>query len=178
MSWSWDRADAATESDDSSAWRGVREDFVASVGLLGRCEFCSLAAGEERRGESSAVAEGEMGWDSGVLDMVLVPSGVLMMAAYHVYLWLKVKYHPETTIIGINHLNRQEWVNNIMSVRIPPLSLSLYTLFCELSISGSPLRSFGNGSLVVGFWFWLLYWLRFMLHEVNFCEILEVSQMT
>lgn len=69
-----------------------------------------------------------MGWDSGFLDMVLVPSGVLMLAAYHVYLWLKVKYHPETTIIGINHLNRQKWVNNIMSDGLKNGVLAVQTL--------------------------------------------------
>ncbi|KAG0557211.1 hypothetical protein KC19_11G110500 [Ceratodon purpureus] len=56
-----------------------------------------------------------MAWDSSILDMVLVPLGLLVLAAYHAHLWFKLKSKPESTVIGVNHLNRQAWVINIMS---------------------------------------------------------------
>ncbi|XP_024404047.1 uncharacterized protein [Physcomitrium patens] len=56
-----------------------------------------------------------MAWESRFLDMVLVPLGILLLAVYHAYLWYMVKFNPEKTVIGVNHLNRQSWVRNIMS---------------------------------------------------------------
>lgn len=71
-----------------------------------------------------------MGWDSRILDMVLVPLGLVLLAVYHVYLWFQVKYHPESTVIGNNHINRQAWVNSIMSVS--EFLLFLHTLFLQV----------------------------------------------
>lgn len=58
-----------------------------------------------------------MAWDASFLDRVLVPLGMILLVAYHVHLWFLVKFHPDRTVIGVNHLNRQAWVNNIMRVR-------------------------------------------------------------
>ncbi|KAG0556390.1 hypothetical protein KC19_11G050200 [Ceratodon purpureus] len=69
-----------------------------------------------------------MGWDSRYLDIVLVPLGLFMLAIYHLHLWFKVKYHPESTVIGVNHINRQAWVNNIMSDSMKNGVLAVQTL--------------------------------------------------
>lgn len=58
----------------------------------------------------------EMGWQTGYLDIVLVPLGIMLLVIYHLYLWHRVRHAPQTTVIGVNHLNRQAWVRNIMSV--------------------------------------------------------------
>jgi hypothetical protein len=64
--------------------------------------------------------------------MVLVPLGILLLAAYHVNLWCKLKSQPESTVIGVNYLNRQAWVISIMTVRLllssPLLSPPLLSL--------------------------------------------------
>lgn len=75
-----------------------------------------------------------MAWDAGILDMVLVPSGLALLVAYHVHLWLRVRSHPESTVIGTNHLTRLEWVINIMTVRPPfPSLLNFVRVACRLS---------------------------------------------
>ncbi|XP_073012415.1 uncharacterized protein [Typha latifolia] len=48
------------------------------------------------------------------LDFVLVPLGLTIMVAYHVWLVYRVLRHPTKTVIGINAINRRIWVENIM----------------------------------------------------------------
>lgn len=55
-----------------------------------------------------------MGWNKGILDAVLVPLGAAAMTGYHIWLWHRVKHHPLTTVVGVNHLNRRAWVKSIM----------------------------------------------------------------
>ena len=52
-----------------------------------------------------------------ILDVVLVPVGVLMLLVYQAQLVYRVRYHPTTTVLGINHINRQAWVRVMMQVR-------------------------------------------------------------
>ncbi|XP_058206333.1 uncharacterized protein LOC131319909 [Rhododendron vialii] len=49
-----------------------------------------------------------------VLDYMLVPTGLLLMVAYHVWLFYQVVKHPSTTVIGINAVNRRFWVRAMM----------------------------------------------------------------
>ncbi|KAK9115068.1 hypothetical protein Syun_021865 [Stephania yunnanensis] len=49
------------------------------------------------------------------LDLVLVPLGVLLMGAYHVWLVFKIKRSPKRTVIGINALSREQWVISMMA---------------------------------------------------------------
>lgn len=62
----------------------------------------------------------------GVLDYVLVPLGLGLMVAYHLWLLYMVVKHPTKTVIGINSVNRRAWVHTMMEVT--PLSPS--TLIC------------------------------------------------
>ncbi|KAL5222509.1 hypothetical protein ABZP36_027222 [Zizania latifolia] len=48
------------------------------------------------------------------LDYVLVPLGLAVMVAYHVWLLLRIRRRPATTVIGINAINRRIWVRHIM----------------------------------------------------------------
>ncbi|KAL6857020.1 hypothetical protein ACP4OV_018402 [Aristida adscensionis] len=48
------------------------------------------------------------------LDYVLVPLGLAVMAGYHAWLLLRIRRRPETTVIGINAINRRIWVRHIM----------------------------------------------------------------
>ena len=51
-----------------------------------------------------------------VLDFVLVPSGLLLMVVYHVWLFYRIMKHPTKTVIGINAINRRFWVQAMMEV--------------------------------------------------------------
>ena len=53
-----------------------------------------------------------------ILDVVLVPAGVLMLLVYQVQLLYRVRYYPTTTVLGINHINRQAWVRVMMQVKL------------------------------------------------------------
>uniref|UniRef100_A0A0D9X4I8 DUF599 domain-containing protein n=1 Tax=Leersia perrieri TaxID=77586 RepID=A0A0D9X4I8_9ORYZ len=48
------------------------------------------------------------------LDYVLVPLGLAIMVSYHLWLLLRIRRRPATTVIGINAINRRIWVRHIM----------------------------------------------------------------
>lgn len=45
-----------------------------------------------------------------ILDYILVPSGLVIMVAYHIWLLYRIKHHPTKTFIGINAIHRRFWV--------------------------------------------------------------------
>ncbi|GMP25112.1 hypothetical protein CsSME_00002135 [Camellia sinensis var. sinensis] len=49
-----------------------------------------------------------------LLDYILVPTGLLIMLAYHIWLLYQVVNHPSRTVIGINSINRRFWVLSMM----------------------------------------------------------------
>ncbi|KAI4306599.1 hypothetical protein L6164_029860 [Bauhinia variegata] len=49
-----------------------------------------------------------------VLDYVLVPSGLLIMVAYHLWLLRRIVKHPTKTVVGVNAINRRFWVQAMM----------------------------------------------------------------
>ncbi|KAK6936582.1 Protein of unknown function DUF599 [Dillenia turbinata] len=49
-----------------------------------------------------------------VLDFTLVPAGILIMVAYHIWLLYRITNHPTKTVIGINAINRRFWVQAMM----------------------------------------------------------------
>ncbi|KAE9605975.1 hypothetical protein Lal_00025559 [Lupinus albus] len=49
-----------------------------------------------------------------VLDLILVPTGLLLMFAYHFWLLLRVVKHPTKTVIGVNAIHRRCWVQAMM----------------------------------------------------------------
>lgn len=51
-----------------------------------------------------------------LLDYILVPFGLLIMAAYHVWLLYRIVKHPTKTVIGVNAINRRFWVQAMMEV--------------------------------------------------------------
>lgn len=55
-----------------------------------------------------------------VLDFVLVPSGLSVMMAYHVWLLYRIVKHPTKTIVGVNAINRRFWVRAMMEVSFFP----------------------------------------------------------
>lgn len=49
-----------------------------------------------------------------ILDFVLVPTGLFLMAAYHVWLLHQIVSNPTRTVIGFNAINRRFWVRAMM----------------------------------------------------------------
>ncbi|XP_057800711.1 uncharacterized protein LOC131016116 [Salvia miltiorrhiza] len=62
------------------------------------------------------------------LDYALVPLGLLVMVAYHLWLLRRVLRHPTTTVIGINAVNRRLWVRFMMEDPMKSGILSVQTL--------------------------------------------------
>ncbi|XP_022738464.1 uncharacterized protein LOC111291132 [Durio zibethinus] len=48
------------------------------------------------------------------LDCVLVPLGIFLMVAYHLWLLYRIIKHPTKTVIGVNAINRRFWVRAMM----------------------------------------------------------------
>ncbi|XP_052188022.1 uncharacterized protein LOC127798478 [Diospyros lotus] len=49
-----------------------------------------------------------------LLDLSLVPAGLLILASYHIWLLYQVVHRPARTVIGINAINRRFWVRAMM----------------------------------------------------------------
>ncbi|XAR72573.1 hypothetical protein NMG60_11019260 [Bertholletia excelsa] len=49
-----------------------------------------------------------------ILDYILVPAGLSIMVAYHMWLIYQVMKHPSRTVIGVNAVNRRLWVSAMM----------------------------------------------------------------
>lgn len=49
------------------------------------------------------------------LDFILVPTGLLVLALYHVWLLFTILKHPTRTVIGLNAESRHQWVLSMMS---------------------------------------------------------------
>lgn len=51
-----------------------------------------------------------------LLDYTLVPLGLSVMMAYHLWLLHRLVKHPKKTVIGVNAINRRFWVQAMMEV--------------------------------------------------------------
>ncbi|XP_021652836.2 uncharacterized protein LOC110644404 [Hevea brasiliensis] len=49
-----------------------------------------------------------------ILDYTLVPVGLAIMVAYHLWLFNRIMNHPSKTVIGVNTINRRFWVQAMM----------------------------------------------------------------
>ncbi|XP_062196303.1 uncharacterized protein LOC133899330 [Phragmites australis] len=110
---------------------------------------------------------------SSQLDLVLVPLGLAVMVVYHLWLLFRIRRHPETTVIGINAINRRIWVRHIMeessgkhavlavqtmrnsimaSTVLASVAITLSSLVAALMASGAAHGLFGGSEsqLVVG----------------------------
>lgn len=59
------------------------------------------------------------------LDMVLVPTGIFFLLAYHVYLLYRIIKDPDSTVVGFENGNRQVWVQQMMQNMPTYTSLAL-----------------------------------------------------
>ncbi|XVF78648.1 hypothetical protein PTKIN_Ptkin14bG0151900 [Pterospermum kingtungense] len=76
-----------------------------------------------------------MAWSKEYLDLILVPSGLLIMSAYHVFLLYRCLKFPETTVIGYENHFRKAWVERMLQVEAKDRGLSLTTINSTISAS-------------------------------------------
>eukprot|EP01018_Ginkgo_biloba_P015855 Gb_38230 [translate_table: standard] len=69
------------------------------------------------------------------LDLVLVPTGLLFMLVYHVYLLYRIIKHPNTTVMGFENGNRRIWVRRMMEDMPSNTGLALQVISSNLSAS-------------------------------------------
>ncbi|XP_043691662.1 uncharacterized protein LOC122642289 [Telopea speciosissima] len=69
------------------------------------------------------------------LDLILVPSGLLIMFTYDLYLLYRVLKYPSTTAIGYENRNWMAWVERMMQGDLSYVSLAISVL--SNSITGS-----------------------------------------
>ncbi|KAA8533512.1 hypothetical protein F0562_031054 [Nyssa sinensis] len=99
-----------------------------------------------------------------LLDYILVPAGLLIMVAYHIWLLYQILKNPTRTIVGINAINRRFWVrammedvskNGILAVQTLRNNIMASTLLASTAIMLSSLiavlMSNGGGNREAGF---------------------------
>ncbi|QCD76806.1 hypothetical protein DEO72_LG1g427 [Vigna unguiculata] len=59
------------------------------------------------------------------LDLILVPSGLLIMFAYHLFLLYKYINQPHTTVMGFENNDKRIWVERIMQANKRDVSTAL-----------------------------------------------------
>ncbi|XVE50174.1 hypothetical protein DITRI_Ditri01bG0140800 [Diplodiscus trichospermus] len=74
-----------------------------------------------------------MAWTKEYLDLALVPSGLFIMSAYHVFLLYRCIKFPETTGIGYENHFRKAWVERMLQVEAKDRGLSLTTINSTIS---------------------------------------------
>jgi uncharacterized membrane protein len=67
------------------------------------------------------------------LDLVLVPTGILFMVTYHVYLAYRIIKYPETTVIGFENSNKRVWVQQMIKDVPQYTSLALQVVSSNIS---------------------------------------------
>lgn len=79
---------------------------------------------------SLSLRGGEEMWKEESLDLVLVPAGLAVMVAYHVWLGYTIIHRPKLTAVSLNAESRRLWVFCMMDVRFSLLlfPLSIVTL--------------------------------------------------
>ncbi|XP_019440225.1 PREDICTED: uncharacterized protein LOC109345592 [Lupinus angustifolius] len=67
------------------------------------------------------------------LDLILVPSGLLIMFAYHLYLLHKYLNQPHTTVMGFENNDRKAWVERIMQAEKKDVGTALSVIQSNIS---------------------------------------------
>ncbi|CAB4309420.1 unnamed protein product [Prunus armeniaca] len=89
------------------------------------------------------------------LDLVLVPSGLLIMFLYHIILLYRYLHLPHTTAIGFENNDKRAWVERIMQddkrdigtvLSVISSNISAVTFLCSVSLSLSSLIGTWLGS--------------------------------
>ncbi|CAN6689739.1 unnamed protein product [Malus baccata var. baccata] len=96
-----------------------------------------------------------MSFEKEDLDLVLVPSGLLIMFVYHIILLYRYIHLPHTTVLGFENHDKRAWVERIMQVdkrdvgtalSVISSNTSAATFLCSISLTLSSLIGAWIGS--------------------------------
>ncbi|KAL6198363.1 hypothetical protein ACLB2K_028154 [Fragaria x ananassa] len=96
-----------------------------------------------------------MGFGKDDLDLVLVPSGLLIMFVYHINLLYRYLHLPHTTVIGFENNDKKAWVERVMQAERRDIGIvlnvissntSAATFLCSISLTLSSLIGTWLGS--------------------------------
>ncbi|KAE8707817.1 hypothetical protein F3Y22_tig00110372pilonHSYRG00031 [Hibiscus syriacus] len=76
-----------------------------------------------------------MAWRKEYLDFALVPTGLLIMSVYHVFLLYRCLKFPETTVIGLENHFQKAWVERMMQNKAKDRGISFTTIDSTISAS-------------------------------------------
>ncbi|XP_057949973.1 uncharacterized protein LOC131144983 isoform X2 [Malania oleifera] len=74
-----------------------------------------------------------MGFQKEYLDLVLVPSGLLIMFSYHLILLYRYLNLPHTTVIGYENNDKRAWVERIMQPDNKDIGIALQVISSNIS---------------------------------------------
>ncbi|XP_030460112.2 uncharacterized protein LOC115680449 [Syzygium oleosum] len=74
-----------------------------------------------------------MGFEKKDLDVVLVPSGLLIMFVYHLRLLYRYLHQPHTTVMGFENFSKRFWVQAIMQGEKSNIGTSLGVISSNIS---------------------------------------------
>ncbi|KAF8029646.1 hypothetical protein BT93_E2157 [Corymbia citriodora subsp. variegata] len=74
-----------------------------------------------------------MGFEKKDLDVLLVPSGLLLMFVYHLQLLYRYLHQPHTTCIGFENFNKRFWVQAIMQGERRDIGMCLTVISSNIS---------------------------------------------
>ncbi|KAM0945916.1 hypothetical protein DsansV1_C09g0089261 [Dioscorea sansibarensis] len=66
--------------------------------------------------------------DRRYIDIVLVPSGLVIMFGYHLFLLYRILKLPHTTVVGYENHNKLAWVERMMQVGTKCACMYIYVL--------------------------------------------------
>ncbi|KAL3615109.1 hypothetical protein CASFOL_040770 [Castilleja foliolosa] len=69
------------------------------------------------------------------LDVVLVPSGLLIMFSYHLILLYRCLRLPHTTVIGFENNDKKSWVEKVMQTENRDVNTALNVLSANISVA-------------------------------------------
>ncbi|KAI3753721.1 hypothetical protein L2E82_25782 [Cichorium intybus] len=72
-------------------------------------------------------------WKEGHLDLFLVPLGLLIMCAYHLFLLYRYHIIPETTTIGFENHNKSAWVEKMLQIEARDRGFAVSVLTSHLN---------------------------------------------
>ncbi|KAK4769960.1 hypothetical protein SAY87_030492 [Trapa incisa] len=74
-----------------------------------------------------------MGFEKEALDLVLVPSGLLIMFVYHLFLLYRYLHQPHTTVMGFENHDKRAWVKGILQSDRKDIGTSLGVISANIS---------------------------------------------
>ncbi|KAJ6823569.1 uncharacterized protein M6B38_383145 [Iris pallida] len=121
---------------------------LASISFVHSLSSSSVATDCEDGSRISA----ERMVDKGLIDLVLVPSGLAIMFGYHLFLLYRILRFPHTTVVGYENHNMRAWVERMLKASPGETSVALNVISNNMSESSSLASVSISLSSLIGTW--------------------------